>query len=148
MKILNKALRAFLVLLAAFQLSGCLESSFTLAEESRLPKWLEAPVGVPRSDLKITMDYYSTFSGGEFIFKLYDKNKFLKVKKIALATDEQPTIRTVELKNPPSGFPKGYPAYNVVTVDGVTDIIERRKMEPIFYVTDDPAIWQELGVKH
>ena len=135
------------LLIATIGLAGCLESSFELAPESRLPKWLEAPKGVPRSDLRVTMDYYSTFSGGEFVFKFYDKNKFFNVKKIALTTDEQPTIRTVELKNPPAGFPKGYPAYNVVTVDGITDIIERRKMEPIFYVTDDPAIWKESGVK-
>lgn len=125
-------------------LSGCLEASFDLAPESRLPKWLEVPEGVPRSDLRVTMDYYSTFSGGEFIFKYYDKNRFFKVKKIALTTDVQPSIRTVELKNPPAGFPKGYPAYNVVTVNGITDIIERRKMEPIFYMTDDPAVWAEL----
>ena len=47
---------------------------------------------------------------------------------------------------PPPGFPPGYPAYEVITVNGITDIIEHRKMEPIFYVTDDPAVWKELGV--
>jgi hypothetical protein len=78
------------------------------------------------------------------------RTNFLKLKKIVLTTDMQQTIRTMELKNPPAGFPKGYPAYNVVTVDGITEIIERRKMEPIFYVTDDPSIWRELGadLKH
>lgn len=129
---------------AIFSLSGCLEASFELAPESRLPKWLEAPKGVPRSDFRVTMDYYSTFSGGEFVFEFYDKNKFLKIKKIVLTTDMQPSIREMELKNPSAGFPKGYPVYNVVTVNGITDIVERRKMEPIFYMTDDPAVWAEL----
>ena len=138
--------RVFLSILVV-SLAGCLEASFELAPESRLPKWLDAPEGVARSDLKVTMDYYSTFSGGEYIFTFYDKNKFLKIQKISLTTEEQPTIRTKELRNSPAGYPKSYPAYNVVTVNGVTDIVERREMEPFFYMTDDPAIWEELGVR-
>ena len=35
----------------------------------------------------------------------------------------------------------------VATVNGITDIIEFRKMEPVFYMTDDPAVWKELGVE-
>jgi hypothetical protein len=35
----------------------------------------------------------------------------------------------------------------VVTVNGITDIVERRTMEPVFYMTDDPAVWKELGVQ-
>lgn len=50
----------------------------------------------------------------------------------------------LQLKNPPQGFPSGYPSYEVITVNGITDIIEHRKMEPFFYVTDDPAVWNEL----
>ena len=138
--------RLFLLILASL-LVGCLEASFELASESRLPKWLDAPEGVARSDLRVTMDYYSTFRGGEYVFKFYEKNKFLKLQKISLTTEMQPTIRTKELSNPPAGFPRGYPAYNVVTVNGITDIVERRQMEPIFYMTDDPAVWKELGVE-
>jgi hypothetical protein len=133
--------------ISAVLLAGCLEASFELAPESRLPKWFDAPEGVARSDLKVTMDYHSTFDGGEYIFKLYDKKKILKLQKITLTTEEQPTIRTKELSNPPTGFPVGYPAYNVVTVNGITDIVERRRMEPVFYMTDDPAIWKELGLE-
>lgn len=51
-----------------------------------------------------------------------------------------------DLEPPPRGFPPSYPSYSVITVNGITDIIEHRKMEPIFYVTDDPAIWKKLGV--
>jgi hypothetical protein len=50
------------------------------------------------------------------------------------------------LKHPPLGFPAGYPSYEIITVNGITEIIEHRKMEPIFYITDDPAVWKELGV--
>ena len=135
-----------LLLIMVLVLTGCLEASFELASDSRLPKWLDSPEEVDRNDLRVTMDYYSTFSGGEYVFKFYDRNKFLKIQKISLSTEEQPSIRTRELRSPPEGYPKGYPAYNVVTVFGMTDIIERRKMEPVFYMTDDPAVWKELGV--
>jgi hypothetical protein len=38
-----------------------------------------------------------------------------------------------------------YPAYEVITIDGVTEIVEHRKMEPIFHVTDDPVVWASLA---
>ena len=139
--------RSVTTLLLIVSIVGCLEASFELAPESRLPKWFDIPEGLDRSDLNVTMDYYSTFSGGEYVIKLYDRNKILNIKKISVSIEDQPTVTTKELTSPPSGFPKGYPAYNVVTVDGITDIIERRKMEPIFYMTDDTAVWQELGAK-
>ena len=53
----------------------------------------------------------------------------------------------MQLGRQPEGFPEGYPRYKVVTINGVTDVIELRKMEPIFYMTDDPAVWDELGVE-
>ena len=59
----------------------------------------------------------------------------------------QPSIFGKELKSPPDGFPKGHPCYIVITKDDITDIIELRKMEPFFYMTDDPDVWKELGVK-
>jgi hypothetical protein len=127
-------------------LAGCLEATFELSPESRVPKWLDIPDGVPRKDIKVTMDYRSTFSGGEYIFKVFEKGKFVRLQKLSISLENQPTVRTQELVNPPEGFPEGYPAYNVVEVEGVIDIVERRKMEPVFYMTDDPAVWAELGV--
>ena len=38
---------------------GFCESSFTLADESRLPKWVKLPMGVERSDIQII---FFTFS--------------------------------------------------------------------------------------
>jgi hypothetical protein len=35
--------------------------------------------------------------------------------------------------------------YEAITVDGVTEIIEHRKMEPIFFVTDDPAVRKQIA---
>lgn len=137
-------LRLVLVITIVAGMSGCLESSFVLAPESRLPRWFEVPEGMTRSELKVTMDYYSTFDGGESIFKLYKMNSSVAFKEL---TGIPRFPYSNYLKNPPAGFPKGYPKYAVITVNGITDIIEHRKMEPIFYVTDDPNIWRELGVE-
>jgi hypothetical protein len=128
-----------------FGLTGCLESSFQLSEESRLPYWFPIPEGEDRNDFSVQMDLHSTFSGGKAVFKLSRKGKLLNVKKYVVTTDEQPSIRSMQLKTPPKGSPKGYPRYKVVNINGVTDVIELRKMEPTFYMTDDVAIWEELG---
>jgi hypothetical protein len=37
----------------------------------------------------------------------------------------------------------GYPLYEAVVVNGVTEIIEHKKMEPIFYITDDPGVLEQ-----
>lgn len=47
--------------IASLILEGCglfPESSFSLANESRLPKWLSLPPNQERSSVTVTMDYY------------------------------------------------------------------------------------------
>src|SRR5258708_39549150 len=52
----------------------------------------------------------------------------------------------ITLAHTSTGARKGYPAYEIITVRGITEIIEHRQMEPIFYIADDPRVWAELGV--
>jgi hypothetical protein len=118
------------------------EATFELASESRLPKWITLPPGLTRADVSITMSYYITPWGRRATFILQDKTKQTLTKLYGKESGSEP----FQLKHPPQGFPPGYPAYEVITVKGITDVVEHRKMEPIFYVTDDPAIWKELGV--
>jgi hypothetical protein len=120
------------------------ESTFQLASDSRLPKWITLPPGLTRKDVSITMNYYVPLWGSRSAtFTLQDtKGKTLK-KVSGKVKGSEP----FELKNPPSGFPPGYPSYEIITVGGTTDIIEHRRPEPIFYVTDDPAVWKDLGVR-
>ena len=89
------------------------------------------------------MDSYSTFSGGRYVFRINEKNRPFNVRVI---TVDYRMTKELESKKRPLGFHKGYPAYEAVTVNGVTDIIEYRKMEPVFYMTDNPAVWRELEV--
>ena len=121
---------------------GSSEANFELASEARLPKWFKLPAGLSRTDVTVTMDYYIPPWGRIAVFIMLDKQGH----KLAKVTGKQKDYSPNELKNPLLGFPSGYPSYEIITVDGVTDIIEHRKMEPIFYVTDDPNIWKELGV--
>jgi hypothetical protein len=41
-----------------------------------------------------------------------------------------------------SGSMSDYPGYEAVVVNGTTELIEHKRMEPIFYVTDDAAVWK------
>jgi len=121
-------------------MSGCLESSFTLASESRLPAWFTPPPGLARTDVSVTLNYYTKPLGFDAKLSLKDR----KGKKLAVINGKVKNLYPLELKNPPPGFDRGYPAYEVVVANGITEIMEHRKMEPIFYVVDDPAVREEI----
>ena len=125
-------------------LSGCSEASFDLSQDSRLPKWFTVLEGMSRNNLKVTMDYYVKPSNRIAVLKLYKNGSLFPLKKVKGILHGK---RPVKLKNPPSGLPEPYPSYEIITANGITDIIEHRKMEPIFYTTDDPAILKELGIQ-
>ena len=136
---------ALLCAISGSALTGCQyfpESTFELASESRLPKWFTPPPGLTRADVSVTMSYYIKPWGRSATFILREGKRQTKVD------GKEKGLEPLRLKNPPQGFPSGYPSYEVITVNGITDIIEHRRMEPIFYVTDDPAVWNELlGVR-
>ena len=137
-----------LLLCLVLAMSGCLESSFQLSDESRLPKWFVIPEGKNEHDYTVQVDLHSTIGGGggKTVIKLYKKDSVFPIEKYTITIEEQPSTLSVQLESPSRDYPKGYPAYIVATINEVTDIIELRKMEPVFYMTDDPAVWKELGV--
>jgi hypothetical protein len=142
---IDKFLLLFAVLSILGSTIGCEwfpESAFELARDSRLPKWIALPPGVARADASVTMSYYIKPWSSSATFILRDKKGQVLTKVNGKLNGSEP----FQLKHPPPGFPPGYPAYEIVTVNGITEIIEHRKMEPIFYVTDDRAVWKELGV--
>jgi hypothetical protein len=118
------------------------ESTFELASESRLPKWITIPSGLTRADVSITMSYYVMPWGRSATFILQDTKGQRRANVYGKMKGSEPLY----LKHPPPGFPSEYPSYEVITANGITEIIEHRKPEPIFYITDDPAVWKELGV--
>jgi len=121
--------------------TGCIESSFQLASESRLPKWIDVPPGLTRADISVTMNYYTNPLGADAKFIIKDKNRRI----ITTVNGKCGGLYHLPLKNPPPGYDSlHYPAFQVITVKSITEIIEHKKMEPIFYVNDDPAVRKEL----
>lgn len=110
-------------------MSGCLESSFSLASGSRLPKWVTLPHGVDRTDISITLRYYS--------LRFYDA-------KVIMTDREGRTIWRADGKTKCHTSLTSYPNYEVVVVNGVTEVVEHKRMEPEFYVTDDPTLRRML----
>ena len=43
--------------------------------------------------------------------------------------------------------PIPYPSDEIVTVNGIVEIIEHRRMGPVFYMTDEPDIKRKLGAR-
>jgi hypothetical protein len=136
-------LLAILLVIVLLTVKGCElfpEATFELASDSRLPKWVTLPPELTRANASLTMNYYVVpWRTAQFILR--DKNGHILKRENGKMRCRAP----FELENPPQGFPAGYPAYEAITVNGVTEIIEHRKMEPIFYVTDDPAVWKQYG---
>ncbi|KAF0187485.1 MAG: hypothetical protein FD168_2555 [Desulfobulbaceae bacterium] len=143
-KLWKRITRVLVLLLACQLVFGCAESNFDLAKESRLPKWFNLPPNLTRSDVTVTMDYYILPWGRKAVFKLWDK----KGNTISQVTGKQKGRYPILIqKSKKTGMYDGDPSYEIITADGITDIVEHRKMEPIFYVCDDPDVWVELGVK-
>jgi hypothetical protein len=113
-------------------LTGCLESSFQLADESRLPVWIKLPPGLKRQDVSLTLNYYTNPFGANAKFIL--KNRRGDVLEKVSGNDE-----------PIDGNVSKYPVFVLVKVNGVSEIIEHRKMEPIFYVSDDASIRNKVS---
>lgn len=132
---------AILLVIVFLTIKGCElfpEATFELASDSRLPKWVTLPPELTRANASLTMNYYAVpWRSAQFILR--DKNGHLLKKENGTMRCRAP----FELKDPPQGSPSGYPAYEAITVHGITEIIEHKKMEPIFYVTDDPAVWKQ-----
>ena len=142
---IKKYVLFFALTISCYAMVGCEyfpESTFELASESRLPKWFALPSGLTRDNVSIAMSYYVKPWGRSATFILRDN----KGKILSKVHGKEKGYEPLQLKIPPKGFDVGYPAYEIITVNGITDIVEHRKMEPIFYVTDDPAVWKELGV--
>jgi len=116
------------------------ESSFKLAADSRLPKWLVLPSDARRMDVDVTLDYFVQPSGRTFKATLSNR----RGQVLATVTGVLGGLSPTSLSANSSGQGSKYPMYEVALVNGVPDIIEHRAMEPVFYMTDQPAVWMAL----
>ena len=133
----------FLLLFGTCQLGthpriGCFaESNFDLSDESRYPKWFNIPQGYERKDLSVRIYYYAQ-PFGETNFRTVligppPENRILQKK---FGTSEWHPVTKAKID---AGLDH-YPSYHIVRVDGMAELVEHRKMEPIFYISDDAEL--------
>ncbi|HEX5123070.1 MAG TPA: hypothetical protein VFV97_07470 [Rhodanobacteraceae bacterium] len=116
------------------------ESCFDLAGSSRLPGWFKLPADLERKDVAVHMCYYIGANGSTATFVMRNAKTQAKLADITGAVrDLYPIVRSTD----PAAK---YPGYSVITAGGITEAVEHRRMEPIFYVVDDPAVRHELGI--
>jgi hypothetical protein len=97
-----------------------------------------------RADVNVTLSYYGPLIGSS------------RTATVTLQAGEGRTLEEVvatlqgreplTLEPSPETGPIPYPSYELLTANGITEVIEHRRMEPIFYITDDPAVKRKLGV--
>lgn len=122
---------------------------FELAPGSRLPKWFTLPSGLSRTDVTVTMYCYVGPLGRSSTFWLSDKNGKTLAKVNTVTQGLEPHYLGSDKRNAYGGYddPKAaYPAYEVETANGITEVTEFKRMEPVFYVTDDPSVRAKLGL--
>lgn len=116
---------------------GFLESEFDLAKESPLPSWIEPlPKGCTRNDVIMRLQYWSS---------PWDVNDVVLTATCGTKNLLNKTGRSERPKEwyswAKEDWPmRHYPSFNLITVDGKTEVILHKKMEPIFYVSDQQAI--------
>jgi hypothetical protein len=119
---------------------GVLETSFRLADDSRLPKWFVIPDGYSRSDVKVTIDFYTSpcFFCKNTVTTLYGPppdNKEI-MKKAGKGRWHPLSDRDRYNKYPYTKLPY----YYIITIDRVDEVFEKRQAGDILYITDDPNI--------
>lgn len=135
--------RVMLPALALWLLVGCgrfPESCFNLSPSSRLPAWFSPPAGTSREDLTVHMCYYSDQPTATFELRNLGDGSVLAKADGSTRGSHPLTAQNTERK------PLEYPSYEIVTVGEITEVVEHRRMEPVFYVVDDPSIRRALGV--
>ncbi len=128
-----------LVVASCHPMRGCAESHFELAATSRVPRWFAAEVGEDRRQSEVTMTYWIGPSGRRATFEL--RGPAGKVRSV-VGTQYGDAPLTISPTTP--GMRPGYPSFEVVTAEGMTEIIEHKSYSTEFYINDDPAVREAL----
>jgi hypothetical protein len=118
------------------------ESKFLLSDESRLPKWFAFYAGPSRSQVAVEMDYYVSPLGRTATFTVKQRDGRIITAAKGKVRDDHP----IYFGPSSTDALRQYPRYEVITVNGISEAIEHRAMEPVFYISDDPVILNKLGV--
>ncbi|MBV1872533.1 MAG: hypothetical protein KUG83_08305 [Gammaproteobacteria bacterium] len=138
----GKGFRLTIIILVSL-LAGCLESEFELAESSRLPEWIILPDGMARNDVTVSLSYYT---GNNFKLVLREKGSswFSSLQTIKGTNEHHPEYWGWAQDDWPA---RNHPAFVVLSVNGETEIVEHKKMEPIFYIANQQAVEKVVRAK-
>ena len=134
-------------LVAVLVLNACdtrfsVESEFTLAQDSRLPKWAALPAGVRRDEVAVELTFYTVVDPRIEVLKGYwpFRSRLLDITAKRLGGYLEPKKLTVPPSDPRYDF-----RYEVLVADGVVDIVEHSCRCSEFRMTDDSEVWSQLG---
>jgi len=110
-----------------------------------LPRWFSLPPGVQRDGVKVTLVYYTAPLSGPPVATVTLSSSGGQTLNEVVATLRDQDPQTLQPYSGSGRIP--YPMYEVLTANGITEIIAHRRMEPFFFITDDPEVRRQLGVQ-
>jgi hypothetical protein len=117
---------------------GLCESNFRLAQESRLPKWIQLPAGLDHKDVLVEFAYFLPAAKvmatdkrtGEIFYAYHSADK--KIHKL-----------TEERMNATSGhFP--CPSYKVITINGIEEILEHAEPGNVVHIVESSQVSNDI----
>lgn len=137
------------LLIIILSISGChpyrgfIEAEFALAADSPLPAWFpEIPDGYKREDLKIRMRYYAPPWNIDNTVFWVEGNWLRTIYKGTGKSVQHPKHEPWQRADWNN---RRNPSFVIVTIDGKTEIIEHKKMEPFFYVSSENEVKKTMG---
>ena len=137
-----RGLIACVALVCSTSCSWFPESSFTVAPESRFPRWINVD-DADHSGITVTVDFYGPLFSDAFA-------RVTVVGRDGKARQHVDAVVTsaVGVQTADGAPARGeFPNYQVAAAGGVTDIFEQRKATNVLYMCDDPAVWAKLAPK-
>jgi hypothetical protein len=137
--------RAILLALGLCLFASCgkfAESCFDLSPTSRLPAWFSLPTGSSRDRVTVHMCYYIDRNGRTATFELRNRDDGSVLAKVE---GNDRGLHPVTAKNTEPA-PFEYPLYEVISVGEITEVVEHRRADAVFYIVDEPSILRGLGV--
>jgi hypothetical protein len=102
---------------------GFCESSFKLAKESRLPKWIQVPSGLERADVTV-----------QFLY-------FLSITKVAARNNKTGELFfSAEAKMEPYPWKGSCPSFNEITINGMNEVVAHIERGNIVYIAEQDEI--------
>lgn len=116
---------------------GFCESNFNLARESRLPRWFQPSSGTERSDIGVQFVYF--LSKAKIAAT---NNKTGEMFFSAIADMKRHPITEEEIQKMKQGSP--CPWFNIISVDGVEEVVAHFERGNIVYIVESSEITQDV----